>query len=510
MSVTEPLERPGADPSTPPPPSGTLAAIARIGGASWVSLCIGLLRGILYTRALSPHSRGIVSYSLLVASYLAYGPLAVYFSMEKQLPILLGEGKHEDAGRLERAGVTAVYVLSLLAAVGMCGAAAFLGRTSEMVRVSLVLGGLYLVFGQVSSIYRVVLRSRLQFGVIAASTIFEAVVLLVLIVSGAYLLDAPGALAGWAIGVGVLCLFLLGTGLLPGFARVDKPTAARLLRVGLPVLGVSLTGTLVRTTDNIIVVKYLGYEALGYYGLAWQLALYLYNLAGSADTVLTPKIFRAHGQGELAGVRSLVMRSTAAYAAFLPALAGVGALASAILLRVVLPEYVKAIPPMQVFFFTVTFTTLPMAARTVMVAANREFEMMAWDGFAAALIVAGVWYVVHDRPDVPLVHISLASGLGLLVNGYTITLRGLTILRVPPGQILRHAVALLLPMAYCLAAFVAALGTGRRMLPTDHLVARDIASLGVFAALVAPMVWWVERRLGVFRQFIADWRRRRG
>jgi lipopolysaccharide exporter len=443
----------------------------------------------------------MVQLVFLLAGYLSYAPLGVFFGLEKHLPLLLGGNKADEAREVERTGVTATYALSALAAIAMCVYAVVARSAEPMMRIAVVFGALYLVFAQVSSAYRVVLRSHLQFGVVARSTVYEGMLLLALVVAGSYVLDAAGTMAGWALGVAIVCLYLLSAAKLPGLVRLDLHSGTRLVRIGLPVLGASLTSIFVRTADNLVVVKCLGLEALGYYGLAWQLASYLYNAAGAADAVLTPRIFQDHGRGGEDEVRGFVLRATSVLGILMPVLSGAAAIVAPLLIRLILPRYVPAIPPFQVFCYTVVFMALPMAVRTIMVAANREFELMALDGLSGLLIAGSVWFLIHRDPHVPLAHIALAGGVGLFVSAYSVITRALMVLRVRPRRLIPYMVSLAVPLAYSVGCLFGARRAAGFLFPGAPSAVSELVALVVFLVATLPLVWWAERRTGVITSF---------
>ncbi|MBM3501049.1 MAG: hypothetical protein FJX74_20555 [Armatimonadetes bacterium] len=479
----------------------TSRAVAALGGAGYVNQSLGLLRGLLYTRALAPAARGGVQLVFLIAMYLAYAPMGIFFGLEKKLPLLIGAGKSDEADRTERAGIAALYALSFLAGLAMWVYAGFAAGTEASIRIAIVFGGFYLIFGQVGSGYRVCLRSRLQFGVVAASTVYEGLLLFALVVAGSYWIGAPGTMAGWAVGAGITALYLLLNGRLPALSRIDLRTGWQLLRIGLPILGAGLTGLFVRTADNLVVAKRLGYEALGYYGLAWQLASYIYNAAGAADAVLTPRIFQAHGRGAMAEVRDLTLRSTTAFAGITPILSGGAAIAAPVLLRLVLPKYIPAIAPFQVFCFTVTLMAVPMAARTVMVAVNREFEMMAWDGACGLLIAGSLWYLIGQDPQMSLVHIALVGGVGLFLSAYGMTARALGCIGLKPLRIAGYLVSLAVPFAYCAVSLWLSRLAAAAALPEAPEITEEVLALVIFLVLAVPLLWWTERRTGALASF---------
>ena len=490
----------------------TSAAVASVGGASYVSLGIGLLRGLLSTRALVPAARGTVHLTFLIAGYLSYGAIGACFGLEKRVPILIGQGDREQLKRLEGVGVTAVHILAGFGAVAMWVYAWLAQGLESTTRMAIVFGGFYIILSQICSVYRGLLRSHVRFGIIVRSTLLEAAVLFVLVVAGAHLLGAVGAMVGWCLGLAAVCLYLLFSGKPASLGRLHWPTTASLVRVGLPLLGAGLTGMFARTADNIVVAKYLGLEALGYYSLAWQLALYLYNVPGAADTVLTPKLFQAHGRGGVQAMKPVALDATWAFGALTPVLSVIAAIAAPVLVYIVLPQYVPAIPALKVFMFTVVLVAIPLVIRTVMVALNREFELMAWDAVGGLLIAGSVWFLIQRDPSVPLAHIAVAGGCGLCLRALIIVSRGLALLGLSAAEIVLYMVKLLVPLAYCVAAYWAAGWLTARVLGISSPIWAPLVALVIVAIAVLPLLWWVERKVAALSKLRDAWmdRGRRG
>ena len=500
------------EPETRQEEMSTSAAMAAVGGASYVSLGIGLLRGLLYTRALAPAARGVVHLTFLIAGYLNYGAVAACFGLEKRVPILIGRDDREQLKRLEGVGVTAVHILASLGAVAMWVYAGLARGAESTTRMAIVFGGFYIVLSQICSVYRGLLRSHVRFGIIVRSTVLEAVVLFVLVVAGAHLLGAVGTMVGWCLGLAVVCLYLLISGKPTSLGRLHWPTVAQLTRIALPLLGAGLTGMFARTADNIVVAKYLGLEALGYYSLAWQLALYLYNVPGAADTVLTPKLFQAHGRGGVQAMKPVALDATLAFGALTPVLSVIAAIAAPMLVRIVLPQYVPAIPALRVFMFTVVLVAIPLVTRTVMVALNREFELMAWDAVGGLLIAGSIWWLIQRDPSVPLAYVAVAGGCGLCVRALIIVSRGLALFELSAAQIAVYMVKLLAPLAYCVAAYWAAGWLTAHALGVSSPIWASLVALVIAAVAVLPLLWWAEREMAALSKLRAAWmsRGRRG
>lgn len=483
-------------PDQPEKRLSTSAAVALVGGATYVSLGIGILRGILYTRLLpSPTSRGIVGIVFIFTTYLSHSHLGIVDGITKRIPRLLGRGDEEEAQRLERAGITAVFLLSL-AGASVMWACALLGLgMGETTRWAIGIGGFYLIVMQLATVFRLVLRARQRFRLMARATIMEAIILLGLVVSGSATLDAPGTMVGWAVGLGIVCLYMLSFKVLPTWPLLDVKAAVELARTGVPVLGVNLCHRFLRTIDKVAIVHVLGAGMLGFYDVAWQLSSYLYNVPGAVGEVVTPKVLQAHGEGKQDSIAESVLAGSRALAYLMPPLAGFAAIVAPIMVRLVLPRYIDAIPPLQVLLMAIVFLAIPTALRATLIARNREVEMMVCDVISGVIGGTTVW--VLARGDAPMGQLALGAGAGWFLAGALTTWRGLRALDIPAGRTPGLIASMLLPLAYCTAALWVLKGGIPGLTLSSSALISDILALPIFVVLVTPLAWVAEKQTGI-------------
>ncbi len=476
----------------------TSAAVALVASASYFALGVGLVRGLLVASILSPTSRGIVQIAFLFVQYLTYAHIGITHGLTKRVPILLGKAEDREVDHLESTGVTSVFLLTVLAAGVMWAYAGLAPGVGTMTRFALGIGGFHLIFAQVVGIYRIVLRSHHEFGIMARSILIEAILLVALVVAGAQLLDAPGAILGWALGTAIVCLYLLSFRVLPGRPTTDYRATLQLARIGLPVLGVGLSDIFLRTADNLVVAKLLGAQALGYYGQAWQLASYLFNVPAAAGSVIMPKILRAHGEGGTPAIERSVLDMTSAFAILMPPLAGLAAIGGPLLVRLMLPRYIPCIGALQVFMVSVVFLAVPLALRTALIAKNREVELMIWQALGGLFIGGAVAVLI--RRHASLAELALAGACGLFLTGLAIIIRGLQALEMAPAQAARRLFAWSLPLAYCVALLWGLKYVLPQWLGLASPLTADLIALPIFLVMTAPLVWVAERATGIIRK----------
>jgi O-antigen/teichoic acid export membrane protein len=250
-----------------------------------------------------------------------------------------------------------------------------------------------------------------------------------------------------------------------------------------------------------VVAKLLGAEALGYYGLAWQLSTYLYNIPASAGFVVLPKILRAHGEGGPEATRRSVLEMTRALGLLVPPLAGMAAIAGPAVVRLVLKRYMDAIPPLEILLLATVFLAVPTALRTTFIAQNRERELIGFQALAGLVSAGAVaWLITRDAP---LAHLALGAGAGWLVGGATVSWRGLRGLGLTTRGTAAHLLESVVPFAYCASARWGLKLVFARWAGAPSPLVCDAISLVVFAGLCVPLVWYAERTTGILSKFRA-------
>jgi O-antigen/teichoic acid export membrane protein len=250
-----------------------------------------------------------------------------------------------------------------------------------------------------------------------------------------------------------------------------------------------------RTADTVMIAKLLGAQALGYYGVAWQLSAYVYNVPASAGFVVMPKILRAHGEGGPEATRSSVLEMTKALSILTPALTGLAAVAGPGMVRLVLAQYLPAVPPLEILLMATVFLAVPVALRTMLIAQNRERELIAWQVLSGCLTAGAVAWLIGR--EAPLAHLAIGTAIGWAVGGLAVIIRGLQALGLGPASALRQTAAYFVPLVYCSGLLWGLKVLAARWTGAPSQLVCDVICLAAFAALASPLLWYAERTTGI-------------
>lgn len=259
---------------------------------AWRTL-LGLLSGVLLARLLAPADFGLVAMAMTAMS------LAVLVQ-----DIGLGQATIQRE-RLEAAELDAMFWLTLAVSTAIGGAMALAAPAAASFYGEPRVGPLTAAFGLVLLIYgaqgqpSALLQREMKFAVLAvidaaAATAGFAAALIVAAIWRTYWALFFSALAGALVslaGAWIAC------GRRPGPLRLRDAELGGLLRFGGAVSGFQMLNFLSRNADNMLIGRYLGQTALGFYDRAYRLLLFpLQQVGAPMQKVMTPMLARLQSE----------------------------------------------------------------------------------------------------------------------------------------------------------------------------------------------------------------------
>lgn len=277
------------------------------------------------------------------------------------------------------------------------------------------------------------------------------------------------------------------------------------VQVGFP-LFVFMTASLVmRQLDRLIVLRFLGVEMLGYYGLAVMVLSLLLYFPDSVAYVLYPRLqreFAAAGEDETA-IRETVVKVLRATSLLVPAISAVAFLVAGPAVRFLLPKFLPGVTSIRVLCFGAVGLAYGSLASIVLMTVGRQTLLMP----AAILsMVAGAGLdLLAVRLGYGINGVAWATLATYSASGAMLLSMALTGLALRPREVLGLVTRLYVPLVVSLA-IILPLGRivpwagdpdlGRRLL-------RFAISTVVFTALYLAVVNPLARGLGL-RQVLSD------
>lgn len=384
------------------------AAVFIITASSYVALVLGVLRGIFIMRYVSVTGRGLMQSMFIINRYTSNAHLGILHGLSKELPLKIGAHDEDGAALVEDVGMTWVIGLTTIVALGMAIWGILEPTNMRPTGQAIVIGAGWLLANQTYVLYRCVVRSWGNFKLLAYLSVVEAVVTFGLAVYGAAVWGFRGAMLGMLLGWIVdLVLLHMYSGVRIR-VRWDPAVAFSLLKMGLPILLITLSDTLLRTVDGAIVVKYYAAYYFGLYSVGMQVAGYMFAIPESAGFVIWPKIIEAWGaHGDVHEMRRHIELPTIAAASIMPLLAGIAHTVLPPATYMIVPRFAESVNAAQILCWGGIFLALPLATNSMLVATNRENVVIAIKTGAGLLLAAATYWLV--RHEYPIEHIAIAA-----------------------------------------------------------------------------------------------------
>lgn len=332
--------------------------------------------------------------------YTTHANLGVLSAANRDIPILLGAERADDAERVEGLALGGSLVAGVVAAV-LAGAAA-LAAGGGWTAIALPLAAAVLA-QQVYLAFQVSLRARLDFFVAGAQQSGLAVAVLL---GGTALVLAAGLVGlTWAQALA----FAFGVAIvLPvrrmARARLDPSGLAGLVRIGAPIMLSGLAYVGATTIDRWVVAAAGDADDLGAYALASTLAAGLLFLSLLVAQQAYPRMAMAYGAGASPGAMrriALLQGGIAAAVVAIPAL--VLTLGAPLVVPWLLPAYEAAIGPLQVLSLAYLVLAAGSGFSNLLVTVGRAWSLLliqlttmvlgavlGWIGLGGGLGLVGV------------------------------------------------------------------------------------------------------------------------
>jgi len=456
---------------------------------------MSMARSFVAAKLLDPGSFGAWNALQLMMDYGALAPLGTQQGLDQLVPARLVEGDAERTRRLKRAALFNVVSLTLLfAALGLAWASV----GSSRMRANWHLSGLGLAFACVmfvnlSNLGTSILRSYGDIGGLTRWFVIQG-----LIGSGLGLglmvwFGRWGLLWGWLAGCFVSWAFVMyrGRKVIP-IAPSPAVECLDLLQVGIPLYVFTASSIVMRNLDRIVVLRFLGTQSLGYYGLSVNVLTLLMAIPDSLAYVSYPQLVKRFSEAgeDPAAIRDRVDRLVRVVAVGLPLAAGLCAIWSRDLVHALLPRYDACVSPMRVLAFGATGLSLSAFASIVLMTVGRRIILVPAAVFLSAL--SGGLQLLSLRWNGGLTGIAAAASTAYLLSGAVL----LSLAAAGVGYAFGRGLALI---ARCLAPTgIAALltwGLGHYLLLAPAplgldriglLLGASLALAGVYLLLVVP------------------------
>lgn len=339
------------------------------------------IRGLIAARLLGPAGYGAWNGLMLLLEYGIYAPLGTYSALDQSVPARIVDGDARRLDRVKRAGLFNVVVSTTLFGA-LC--LLYFARHPGQIRDAWGLTGVAMMVGcivltNLSYYHLTLLRSHGNIAAVSRWWLLQGAIGVVLGLALIPSLGAWGLLWGWFAGtlVATLSVAWAGQRVVPMVPAWSEESRA-LLGIGFPMFIYTASSFVMRSLDRLIILKFLGTEALGLYGLSVMAVGFLLTLPDAVAYVLYPQLVRRYRQGGDSpdAIRDYVHRGLRALSLLMPALCAIVYLAADDVVEWVLPRFRGGVPSLRILCFSAVGLALANLASIVLMALRRQLLLV--------------------------------------------------------------------------------------------------------------------------------------
>jgi O-antigen/teichoic acid export membrane protein len=458
---------------------------------------MSMARGFVAAKLLDPMAFGAWNALQLMMDYGALAPMGTQHGLDQVVPARLVEGDPRRVARVKQAALFNVVALTLtFAALGLTWASVGSSRMRATWHLSgLALALLCVMFVNIANVGTSILRSHGDIGAITRWFVIQGFVGSGLGLTLMFWFGRWGLLWGWFAGCLVALLFVIrrGRGVFPLWPA-PALESLDLIQVGIPLFVFSASSIVMRNLDRIVVLRFLGTQELGYYGLSVNVLTLLMAIPDSLAYVSYPQLVRRYSEAgqDPTAIRERVERLVRGVSVGLPLVAGLCAVWAPEMVHVILPKYDPSVNAMRVLAFGATGIALSSFASIVLMTVGRRIILVPAAVFLTGL--SGGLQLLSLRWNGGLTGIAAASTTAYLVSGGVLLSLAAAGLRQPFGRILALVARCLAPTLLSVLLVwggsrlwlvqVEALSAGELM----RLLAASVTFAGVYVLLALPFV----------------------
>jgi O-antigen/teichoic acid export membrane protein len=394
--------------------SPTVRTISGLAGGNLFATIIALVGSLVQAHFVSPDDLGFLRSFSIVTSYLFFFNLGIFDAIHRLYPYYIGKGQNDRALAVAEvaqawsvifSGITtcAFVVLAIIAMVS----GNWRATLGWLVQAVTIIGSIY--GGYLAATY----RSGHDFLSVAKGTVISSVVSLLVLPFFIF----------WSY-IALIMRSSLGNLANLIYLHFHRPLQLRLrfswkeffalIKQGMPLfIAGYVSTTFWSAVQSTIVLKYLGTQALGFWGLSIMLFESANKIPQALVSVYTPRVTQLFGKtGSVDDCISLIIKPMVWGITGSILLAAVGWVALPFVVPIIMPKYINAIPTMSLLLLMMPLLVLELPI-AVLVAMNKRTQLNI--AVFSSLGVFVLLSLIAVRTGFGLNGIAIASLLGTIV-----------------------------------------------------------------------------------------------
>jgi len=359
------------------------------------SKLLSFIYKIIIARILGPRDYGVWSIIVLILIYGNFLHLGLIYALIREVSFYRGQGKMGEIDEIKNTVFSSLIFISTIACVALLISSAYFKKYGNNIFIAVSLISFILILQQLKNYLVYNFIADKKFKAVSEFIICASLFIGIPAVIFAKKLHFVGLPFGMLLGN---CLFLLYI-----FIRykpiirfkINRQRLHSLIKIGFPLMILSLTYSFFLTVDRILIFKYLGKENLGYYNVALALYDALILFPFSLGVIIFPRLSEQYGaEGEAKGLQKFIHTPTIIIAYVMPALLGLIYLFLPSAIRILVPQYTSGINAGRIALAGIMFLSVSIFAQQFLVVINRQMHYLFIMLSALALKIIVTYYFI--------------------------------------------------------------------------------------------------------------------
>lgn len=329
--------------------------------ANYIVQGIGIVNSVVLRRFMGPAAMGVWSVLQVILGYCGYASFGTTKALMRDYPYLRGKGEHAKADELKNLVFTFSMLGSFIPAAGI-----LLYAFHQWSKLDTVFGwGLVFLSGFLflQRFYDLVLgllRSDKRFDILSVLMVINAVGGLIVSLTFVRKWNVVGLYWGTPLMLAVLLAFIYKRQPYRFRLFLNPQALWRELKLGVPLMAMAFLVEFLKSMDELIIAKKLGFYEVGLYSIATMANTYIFSLPAMFSHVWYPNMLEAYGENEKPeAIRNFLLKPVSMLTVLVPVLCGSAVFAMPVALKLLLPKYLAGLPAMKIYLFGTFFVLLP-------------------------------------------------------------------------------------------------------------------------------------------------------
>lgn len=348
---------------------------AQLGLANFFSQIVKVLRGLIIPKIVDPTQYGLFRSLYLVLEYSGLAHLGMHHALDKEIPYQRGKQNFQKIDLIRSTAFSFDLLAScILAALIITSSFILRFQEQRFYTLGLIAVAITVPFLILFQLFTTLLRTDNRFSPIGTSSVIFAVVGLISAVWLAIYYRALGLIISLFLTYLISDIYLFTAGKYQLELLLPKNELKPLLSLGAPLIGVQILFTVLLTIDSLAVLKFLGTESYGYYGLALTIGRALQDIPFTLLYTITPKLAEKFGESEDAkALEKLIVYPVELTSLLMPIILGSLIFFGEVFIVHIVPKYSPSLIPMRLLVLAMFFLMNGLIASQLFLAIGRPW-----------------------------------------------------------------------------------------------------------------------------------------